>query len=63
VIFLVIDVFLIGLNRFVNEQFTDAILPKKAPGILIKLGNSRISPDYLLHIIVIEYHPQLGING
>jgi hypothetical protein len=48
----------------VNEEFTDAILPKKAPVILIKLGNCRISPDYLLHkIIVIEYHPQLGING
>lgn len=49
------------LNRLVNEQFTDAMLPKLAPGILIKLGKYRINPEYLLQII--EYHRQLGING
>ncbi|MEA5551254.1 family 10 glycosylhydrolase [Anabaena cylindrica UHCC 0172] len=49
------------LNRLVKEQFTDTILPKLAPGILIKLGRYRITPDYLLRVI--EYHRQLGING
>ncbi|MFM2060736.1 MAG: hypothetical protein RLZZ507_406 [Cyanobacteriota bacterium] len=49
------------IKRLVNEQFTDAMLPKLAPGILIKLGKYRIKPDYLLQVI--EYHRQQGING
>ncbi|MGM3305207.1 glycoside hydrolase family 10 protein [Anabaena sp. WFMT] len=49
------------IDRLVNEQFTDAMLPKLAPGILIKLGKYCISPDYFLQVI--EYHRQLGING
>jgi uncharacterized lipoprotein YddW (UPF0748 family) len=49
------------INKLVNEQFTNTMLPKLAPGILIKLGNYRISPNYLLQII--EYHRQLGIAG
>jgi uncharacterized lipoprotein YddW (UPF0748 family) len=49
------------IDRLVNEQFTDAMLPKLAPGILIKLGKYRIKPDYLLQVI--EYHRQRGING
>ncbi|TAF08867.1 MAG: hypothetical protein EAZ77_06295 [Nostocales cyanobacterium] len=49
------------LHRLINEQFTNAMLPKLAPGILIKLGKYRMSADYLLKVI--EYHRQLGING
>jgi uncharacterized lipoprotein YddW (UPF0748 family) len=49
------------ITRLINEQFTDAMLPKLAPGILIKLGKYRINPDYLLQVI--ELHRQLGING
>ncbi|MBD2292661.1 family 10 glycosylhydrolase [Anabaena sphaerica FACHB-251] len=49
------------IDRLVNEQFTDAMLPKLAPGILIKLGKYRISPNYLLQVV--EYHRKLGISG
>jgi uncharacterized lipoprotein YddW (UPF0748 family) len=49
------------LRRLVNEQFTNAMLPKLAPGILIKLGKYTMKPDLLVKVI--EYHRQLGING
>ncbi|QSJ20682.1 family 10 glycosylhydrolase [Nostoc sp. UHCC 0702] len=48
-------------DQLVNQQFTDATLPRLAPGILIKLGNYSISPEYLVQAI--EYNRQLGIQG
>lgn len=48
-------------DKLVKEQFTDATLPKLAPGILLKLGSYCISPEYLVQII--EYNRRLGIPG
>ncbi|MEJ6484304.1 family 10 glycosylhydrolase [Nostoc punctiforme UO1] len=48
-------------DKLVNQQFTDATLPKLAPGILMKLGSYCISPEYLVQAI--EYNRQLGIQG
>ncbi|MEH2160128.1 MAG: family 10 glycosylhydrolase [Nostoc sp.] len=48
-------------DKLVSQQFTDATLPKLAPGILMKLGNYSISPEYLVQAI--EYNRQLGIQG
>ncbi|MEH2422004.1 MAG: family 10 glycosylhydrolase [Nostoc sp.] len=48
-------------DKLVNQQLTDATLPKLAPGILIKLGSYCISPEYLVQAI--EYNRQLGIQG
>ncbi len=49
------------VDKLVNHQFTDATLPKLAPGILMKLGSYCISPEYLMQAI--EYNRQLGIQG
>ncbi|MEH1842837.1 MAG: family 10 glycosylhydrolase [Nostoc sp.] len=49
------------VDKLVNQQFTDATLPKLAPGILMKLGSYCISPEYLVQAI--EYNRQLGIQG
>ncbi|MBD2523819.1 glycoside hydrolase family 10 protein [Nostoc sp. FACHB-133] len=48
-------------DKLVNQQFTDATLPKLAPGILMKLGSYCITPEYLVQAI--EYNRQLGIQG
>lgn len=48
-------------DKLVTQQFTDATLPKLAPGILMKLGSYCISPEYLVQAI--EYNRQLGIQG
>ena len=48
-------------DKLVNQQFTDATLPKLAPGILMKLGSYCISPEYLVQAI--EYNRQIGIQG
>ncbi|OCQ96369.1 hypothetical protein BCD64_03250 [Nostoc sp. MBR 210] len=48
-------------NRLASCQFSDATLPKLAPGILIKLGNYSISPEYLVQAIA--YNRRLGISG
>ncbi|MEH2169761.1 MAG: family 10 glycosylhydrolase [Nostoc sp.] len=48
-------------DKLVNQQFTDATLPKLASGILMKLGSYCISPEYLVQAI--EYNRQLGIQG
>ncbi|MFN6565945.1 glycoside hydrolase family 10 protein [Dendronalium sp. ChiSLP03b] len=48
-------------DKLVNRQFTDATLPRLAPGILMKLGSYCISPEYLVQAI--EYNRQLGIQG
>ncbi|WP_138497375.1 glycoside hydrolase family 10 protein [Nostoc sp. PA-18-2419] len=48
-------------NQLVTQQFTDATLSKLAPGILMKLGNYCISPEYLVQAI--EYNRQIGIQG
>ncbi|WP_413199255.1 glycoside hydrolase family 10 protein [Nostoc piscinale] len=48
-------------NRLASCQFSDATLPKLAPGILIKLGNYFISPEYLVQAIA--YNRRLGISG
>ncbi|MEH2108892.1 glycoside hydrolase family 10 protein [Nostoc sp.] len=48
-------------DKLVNQQFTDATLPKLAPGILMKLGSYCISSEYLVQAI--EYNRQLGIQG
>ncbi|MEH1946304.1 MAG: family 10 glycosylhydrolase [Nostoc sp.] len=48
-------------DKLVNQQFTNATLPKLAPGILMKLGSYCISSEYLVQAI--EYNRQLGIQG
>lgn len=49
------------VDRLVIEQFPAEQLPKLAPGILIKLGSYRISPEYLLQAIA--YNRSRGIRG
>lgn len=49
------------VDRLVIEQFTAKQLPKLAPGILIKLGSYRISPEYLVQAIA--YNRSRGIRG
>ncbi|MBV8883301.1 MAG: family 10 glycosylhydrolase [Chroococcidiopsidaceae cyanobacterium CP_BM_RX_35] len=49
------------VDRLVAQQFTAEQLPKLAPGILIKLGSYRISPEYLLRAV--EYNRSCGIQG
>jgi len=48
-------------NQIASCQFTDATLPKLAPGILMKLGTYSISPEYLVQAIA--YNRRLGISG
>ncbi len=49
------------VNRLVIEQFTDATLPKLAPGILMKLGDYCITPEHLIQAI--ECNRKRGIKG
>lgn len=49
------------VDRLVTEQFSQEQLPKLAPGILVKLGSYRISPEYLLQAI--NYNRSRGIQG
>ncbi|WP_026098571.1 glycoside hydrolase family 10 protein [Kamptonema formosum] len=49
------------IDRLVSEQFAPEQRLKLAPGILIKLGSYRISPEYLLRAI--EYNRSRGIQG
>ncbi len=49
------------VDQLVTQQFTDTTLSKLAPGILLKLGNYCISPEYLVRAI--EYNRQVGIPG
>ncbi|MBW4666924.1 MAG: family 10 glycosylhydrolase [Cyanomargarita calcarea GSE-NOS-MK-12-04C] len=49
------------VDKLVREQFTPAMLPKLAPGILMKLGSYRISPEYLLQAV--EYNRDRNIKG
>ncbi|MBW4645134.1 MAG: family 10 glycosylhydrolase [Goleter apudmare HA4340-LM2] len=49
------------VNKLVAEQFTDATLPKLAPGILMKLGSYCIDPKYLVQVI--ECNRKRGIRG
>lgn len=48
------------IDQLVKKQFKST-LPKLAPGILIKLGNYSISPEYLIQAI--EYNRDRGISG
>ncbi|MFN6565068.1 MAG: glycoside hydrolase family 10 protein [Nostoc sp. ChiSLP01] len=48
-------------DTLVTQQFADTNLSKLAPGILMKLGNYCISPEYLVQAI--EYNRQVGIQG
>ncbi|MUG94478.1 family 10 glycosylhydrolase [Scytonema sp. UIC 10036] len=49
------------VDTLVTEQFTDATLPRLAPGILMKVGSYRMSQEYLLQSI--QYNRTLGILG
>ncbi|BAY20984.1 hypothetical protein NIES2100_07280 [Calothrix sp. NIES-2100] len=49
------------VNRLITEQFTDATLPKLAPGILMKLGAYCITPEHLIKAI--ECNRKRGIKG
>ncbi len=49
------------VDRLVKEQFTTTTLPRLAPGILIKVGDYRISAELLLKKI--EYNRSCGIYG
>jgi uncharacterized lipoprotein YddW (UPF0748 family) len=49
------------VDRLLKEQFTDKVLAKFAPGILMKVGSYRITADDLVRII--EYNRTCGISG
>jgi uncharacterized lipoprotein YddW (UPF0748 family) len=49
------------INRLVSEQFTPTQLPTLAPGILVKIGSYRITPELLLQKI--QYNRDKGITG
>lgn len=49
------------IDRLVTQQFTSLQLPSLAPGILLKIGSYRISPDLLLQKI--QYNRDRGIQG
>ena len=49
------------VDQLVTKQFTTEQLPKLAPGILLKLGSYRISPEYLLQAI--QYNRSRGIQA
>ncbi|BAY34259.1 hypothetical protein NIES2107_61640 [Nostoc carneum NIES-2107] len=49
------------VNKLITEQFTDATLPKLAPGVLMKLGTYCITPEHLLKVI--NCNRKRGING
>ena len=49
------------VDKLLTEQFTPAMLPKLAPGILMKLGSYCISPEYLLQAV--EYNRDRNIKG
>ncbi len=50
-----------NIDRLLKEQFTDATLPKLAPGILMKVGAYVITADDLLQTI--KYNRDRGILG
>ncbi|MBW4575443.1 MAG: family 10 glycosylhydrolase [Aphanothece sp. CMT-3BRIN-NPC111] len=49
------------IDRLVTKQFTTEQLPQLAPGILMKVGSYRISPEYLKKAIA--YNRSCGIPG
>jgi uncharacterized lipoprotein YddW (UPF0748 family) len=49
------------IDKLVREQFTAKTLPRLAPGILVKVGDYRISAELLLKKI--EYNRSCGIDG
>ncbi|BAZ17825.1 hypothetical protein NIES4071_97050 [Calothrix sp. NIES-4071] len=49
------------LDRLLSQQFTPAQQPLLAPGILLKVGSYRISPELLLQKI--QYNRERGIKG
>ncbi len=49
------------VDQLINHQFTHVTLPKLAPGILMKAGSYRMTPEYLLQVI--EYNRTCGIAG
>lgn len=49
------------IDRLVTQQFTPAQLPTLIPGVLLKVGSYRISPELLLQMI--QYNRDRGIRG
>jgi uncharacterized lipoprotein YddW (UPF0748 family) len=49
------------VNQLTQHQCSREQLPRIAPGILIKLGKYRISPEYLLSAI--DYNRACGLPG
>ncbi|MEA5596782.1 glycoside hydrolase family 10 protein [Rivularia sp. UHCC 0363] len=49
------------IDRLVKQQFTEKMRGKLAPGVLMKLGDYNINPDYLVQVI--EYNRACGICG
>ena len=49
------------VDRLVTQQFTPLQLPNLAPGILLKIGSYRITPELLLQKI--QYNRDRGISG
>ncbi|MBD1935997.1 family 10 glycosylhydrolase [Microcoleus sp. FACHB-68] len=49
------------IDRLLREQFTVDQLSKVSPGILIKVGSYRITPEYLVQAI--NYNRSVGIKG
>ncbi|MBE9129456.1 WG repeat-containing protein [Coleofasciculus sp. LEGE 07092] len=49
------------VDRMINEQLISPQLPSVVPGILIKIGSYRISPEHLLQAI--QYNRDRGMPG
>ncbi|HEY9598601.1 MAG TPA: WG repeat-containing protein [Cyanophyceae cyanobacterium] len=49
------------IDRLVTQQFTPTQLPTLIPGVLLKVGSYRISPELLLQMI--QYNRDRGIRG
>lgn len=49
------------IDRLVSQQFTPLQLPYLVPGVLLKAGSYRMSPDLLRQTI--QYNRDRGING
>ncbi|HBB31171.1 MAG TPA: hypothetical protein DDZ80_03245 [Cyanobacteria bacterium UBA8803] len=49
------------VERLINEQFTPLQLPCLVPGVLVKVGSYRISPEHLLQVI--QYNRDRSLCG
>ncbi|WP_199316008.1 WG repeat-containing protein [Tolypothrix sp. FACHB-123] len=55
------DTYKRDIDRFIASNFTKQQLPQLVPGVLIKQGTYRISPEYLVQAI--KYNRSVGLQG